>query len=82
MSHTPHQLVDDFPEHVEAIAALKTSDAHFAKLVDAYNEVNKKVYLAETNVQPIEQLAEEQLRKERSKLKDEIWSILSKATTA
>jgi uncharacterized protein YdcH (DUF465 family) len=40
------------------------------------------VYLAETNVQPIEQLAEEQLRKERSKLKDEIWSILSKATTA
>ncbi|NVO23398.1 YdcH family protein [Donghicola sp. C2-DW-16] len=79
MSHTPHQLAQEFPEHAEAISALKTSDAHFAKLVEAYNEVNQQVHLAETNVQPMEQLAEEQLRKERTKLKDEIYAILSKA---
>lgn len=77
MSHTPHQLIEEFPQHVDAIARLKAEDAHFAKLVDTYNEVNQRVYLAESNVQPMEQLAEEQLRKERSLLKDQIWSVLS-----
>ena len=79
MSHTPHQLAEEFPEHAAAISALKASDAHFAKLVQAYDDVNHKVHLAETNVQPTEQLAEEQLRKERTKLKDEIYAILTKA---
>jgi uncharacterized protein YdcH (DUF465 family) len=77
MSHTPHELAEEFPQHVEKISALKTSNAHFARLFDAYHEVNRAIHSAETNVHPVEQLAEVDMRKERARLKDEIWAMLS-----
>jgi len=61
------------------MSALKQSDAHFARLADEYHEINRAVHRAETNVAPMEELAEVELRKKRGLLKDEIWSILSKA---
>lgn len=76
MSHTPHELAEEFPEHVEKMSALKQSDAHFAKLFDSYHEVNRTVHRAETNVEPMDGLAEIELRKERAALKDQIWSYL------
>lgn len=79
MSHTPHELAEEFPADVDKISALKTSDAHFSKLAEAYHEVNRAVHRAETNVEPIEQLAEVELRKKRSQLKDEIAALLAKA---
>ncbi len=79
MSHTPHELAEEFPDKVAAMSELKQSDAHFAKLADEYHEVNRAVHRAETNVEPIEELAEVDLRKKRSALKDEIWGILAKA---
>jgi len=78
MSHTPHELAEEFPDKVDAMSALKTSDAHFAKLSDEYHEVNRAVHRAETNVEPISEAAETELRKKRAVLKDEIWGILSK----
>ena len=79
MANTPHELAEEFPEKVAAISALKQSDAHFSKLADAYHNVNRAVHRAETNVEPISDQAEADLRKSRGALKDEIWSILSKA---
>ena len=79
MSHTPHELAEEFPDKVELMSQLKQSDAHFARLADEYHEVNRSVHRAETNVEPMEELAEGELRKKRAALKDEIWSILSKA---
>ena len=79
MSHTPHELAEEFPDKVEIMSALKTSDAHFAKLADEYHEINRAVHRAETNVEPMEELAEVDLRKKRAALKDEIWGMLSKA---
>ena len=79
MSHTPHELAADFPDHVALIHALKTSDAHFAKLHDAYHEVNRAIHRAETNVEPMDRFAEEDLRKQRARLKDEIAAALAKA---
>ncbi|BBU57291.1 MULTISPECIES: YdcH family protein [Mameliella] len=77
MSHTPHELSEEFPEFTDKMHALKQSSAHFAKLADEYHEVNRQVHRAETNVEPMEQLAEEQLRKQRAALKDEIYALLS-----
>lgn len=77
MSHTPHELAEEFPEHVAKMSELKVSDAHFAKLFEAYHEVNRAVHRAETNVEPVEQLAEVEMRKKRSILKDEIASYLN-----
>lgn len=77
MSHVPHELADDFPEHAERIHALKLSDAHFAKLADAYHEVNRAVHRVETRVEPASEAYEEDLRKQRLRLKDEIAAILN-----
>ena len=79
MSHTPHELSEEFPNEADRISALKRNDHHFAKLVDEYHDVNRAVHRAETNVEPTEQLHEEELRKKRMALKDEIWRILSKS---
>jgi uncharacterized protein YdcH (DUF465 family) len=78
MSHTPHELTAEFPDQADRIHALKQSDAHFAKLADEYHDVNRAVHRAETNVEPMDTLAETDLRKRRAILKDELWSILSK----
>ena len=79
MSHTPHELAEEFPDKVELMSQLKQSDAHFARLADEYHDINREVHRAETNIEPMEDLAEGELRKKRAALKDEIWAILSKA---
>ncbi|MBO9467276.1 YdcH family protein [Tropicibacter sp. R15_0] len=77
MSHTPHELAEEFPEFVEKMSTLKQSDAHFAKLADEYHDLNRQVHRAETNVEPMSELAESELRKKRAALKDEIYGLLS-----
>ncbi len=79
MSHTPHELAEEFPDQVDKIHELKTSNAHFTKLMDEYHEVNRAVHRAETGVEPVEELAEVAMRKKRMHLKDEIASMLAKA---
>ena len=79
MSHTPHELAEEFPDKIELMSQLKQTDAHFARLADEYHEFNRAVHRAETNVEPMEELAEVELRKKRAVLKDEIWSILTRA---
>ena len=77
MSHTPHELHEEFPEYNDKITELKTSDAHFARLAEEYHEVNRAVHRAETNVEPVEELAEVEMRKKRAFLKDELYRMLS-----
>lgn len=77
MSHTPHELHEEFPELGDKITELKVSDAHFAKLFDEYHEINRAIHRAETNVEPVEELAEVQMRKERAHLKDELYRMLT-----
>jgi uncharacterized protein len=79
MSHTPHELHEEFPAQAERIHALKRTDAHFARLADEYHAVNREVHRAETGVAPMESLSESALRKKRSHLKDEIARILAQA---
>ncbi|MCK0151054.1 YdcH family protein [Marivita sp. S6314] len=78
MSHTPHELAEEFPDRVEQMSTLKQSDAHFAKIFEQYHELNRAVHRAETNVEPMDTLAETDLRKQRAALKDEIWAYLQK----
>ena len=77
MTHTPHELAEEFPDMIDRMHALKGSDAHFARLADEYHEVNRAVHRAETNVEPTDQFNEEEMRKKRAALKDEIYKILT-----
>ncbi len=79
MSHTPHELADDFPGQTDKIHALKTANAHFARLMEEYHEINREVHRAETNIEPVDQLAETEMRKKRMALKDEIARMLAQA---
>ena len=77
MTHTPHELAADFPEHTDRIHELKESDHHFARLLDEYHEVNRAVHRAETLVEPVSQEAETEMRKRRAVLKDELYRLLT-----
>lgn len=79
MSHTPHELADEFPDEADRIHALKESDSHFAKLVERYHEVNRAVHRAETRAEPVSEEHEEELRHHRVALKDEIARMLRAA---
>jgi len=79
MSNTPHELADDFPAETAKIQALKLQNAHFAKLVTDYHEVNRQVHRAESRVEPLDDAQETALRQRRMRLKDEIWQMLKAA---
>ncbi|MGI1663090.1 YdcH family protein [Palleronia sp. KMU-117] len=77
MSHVPHDLATDFPEHAQRIHELKIGNTHFARLLGEYEEVNGAVHRAETNVEPMSPDAETELRKTRAALKDELYRMLT-----
>jgi uncharacterized protein YdcH (DUF465 family) len=77
MAHTPHELHEEFPEYAEKISELKQSDAHFARLAEEYHDINRRIHRAETNVDPVEDLTEVEMRKKRGVLKDGLYQMLS-----
>lgn len=76
MSHTPHELHEEFPDKADRIASMKTSDAHFARLADEYHEVNRAIHRAETDIEPTDDLHMAEMRKKRLHLKDQIAGML------
>lgn len=79
MSNTPHTLQEEFPGEAQKITELKVGNARFAKLLEDYDEVNDKVHRAETRLDLITEEEEEGLRRQRSRLKDEIARMLRAA---
>ncbi len=77
MTHTPHELAEEFPEFADRIHDLKENNAHFARLADEYHTINREIHRAETRVEPTDDAHEVELRKKRMALKDEIHSMLS-----
>lgn len=79
MSHTPHELAEEFPDKVDLISQLRSSDAHFAKLCTEYHDVNRAVHRAEERIEAISPTAEDEMRRRRMQLKDEIYGMLTAA---
>lgn len=79
MSHTPHELSEEFPDKVELISTLKAQDTHFARLSDEYHEINRAIHRAETNVEPTDDFHVSEMRKKRMRLKDQIAGCLARA---
>ena len=77
MSHVPHELAEEFPEHVDKMHEMKGANAHFSKLFDEYHELNRAIHRAETDVEPTDDFHMEDMRKERLRLKDEIYGMLA-----
>ena len=79
MSHTPHELHEEFPDQIDALATLKEDNAHFANLCDEYHILNRAIHRAETDVEPTDDLHMGQMRKARMALKDSISGMLNAA---
>jgi hypothetical protein len=71
-----HDLVHEFPEHREKIHALKTTNAHFAKLFDEYHVTTKTVEHLEGVGLPVADENFELQKKKRLQLKDQLYSML------
>lgn len=82
MSHTPHELRDEFPDAHAILHDLKTSNAHFASLADRYHDLNRELHRIEAEVEAASDVRAEDLKKERLKLLDEIADMVSAAQAA
>jgi uncharacterized protein YdcH (DUF465 family) len=71
-----HDLHHEFPEMNDAINALTTGNAHFARLCASYNRLTGKVEDLEEHDMPVADFTIEDMKKQRVKLKDEIYHML------
>ena len=76
MSHTPHELHEEFPGLADRIHQLKVGNSHFAELAEAYDEVNHAVHRMETDIEPVDDTVLEAFKKKRLALKDDIAAFL------
>ncbi|RXJ90624.1 hypothetical protein CRV01_05585 [Arcobacter sp. CECT 8983] len=63
-----------FHEFREEITELKQSDAHFIKVFEKHNELDEEIQEMEKNL--ADQFEIEKKKKEKLKLKDEIYNII------
>lgn len=74
-----HALVLEFPEYREQIHNLKMNDAHFGRLFKEYHEVDHEIVRIEDGVENTSDEYLEGLKKQRLKLKDELYAMLRPA---
>lgn len=73
-----HPLGRDLPELKEAIHDMKMGDAHFARLMENYEALDKDIVRIEQGVEHLGDLELDGLKMQRVKLKDELHEMLRK----
>ncbi len=71
-----HDLQTEFPDMADAIQILKAGNAHFARLVGSYDRLTGKVEDLEAHDMPVADFTLEDMKKQRVKLKDELYHLL------
>ncbi|MFP6848537.1 MAG: YdcH family protein [Pseudomonas sp.] len=74
-----HPLHREFPEFITQLHALLSSDGHFARLAEEYEELDKRIYEVESGRVAIDEILLLGLKMQRVSLKDELAVFLSKA---
>ncbi len=77
-----HPLVAEFPTFKHVIHSLKQSDAHFARLFQAYEVADKAVVRVENGSEVMSDLALEDLKKQLLSLKDQLYQMMQAADFA
>ncbi|NCN70434.1 MAG: DUF465 domain-containing protein [Betaproteobacteria bacterium] len=68
-----------FPEFCDLITQLKSNDAHFVSLFQQHNALDQQVKRMVSRTEPATPEEIEKLKKEKLRLKDEIYILLKKA---
>lgn len=71
-----HDIYHEFPEFADRIDNLRQQDLDFARLVDAYTEINREVIRIEQCVEPRDHFYFEELKKKRLVHKDQLYRML------
>lgn len=71
-----HDLHTEFPDMADAITVLKDANAYFARLYASYNRLTGKVEDLEAHDMPVADFTLEDMKKQRVKLKDELYHLL------
>ncbi len=78
MTLEKHDLHHEFPEFNDEIHHLKMNDNHFARLFNDYHTVNSEVQRIEQGVENTSDEYIEERKKQRLKLKDQLFVMLKK----
>ena len=71
-----HDLVHEFPALRDRIHELKVGNEHFRKLFDEYHELTNSIEKMETEATAVATHTEEEAKKRRVHLKDELYKML------
>jgi uncharacterized protein YdcH (DUF465 family) len=71
-----HDLYAEFPEMRDAIDVLRVGNPYFARSMSAYSRLTGKVEDLEEHDMPIADFTMEDMKKQRVKLKDELYHFL------
>ncbi len=63
-------------EYRDVISEIKVTNAHFAKIFEKHNNLDQQIKDIEEGREHMEQLALEELKKEKLKLKDEAYAMI------
>lgn len=69
-----------FPEYRDLITQLKTSDGHFLNVFNKHNDLDQRIKNMEDRIEAATHETIETLKKEKLKLKDELYGLLRKAS--
>lgn len=65
-----------FPEYRDLISRLKVENLHFSKLFEKHNELDQQIKNIESRQMPGDAVEIETLKKEKLKLKDQLYVLL------
>ncbi|MCR4508525.1 YdcH family protein [Pseudomonas sp. 32.2.56] len=74
-----HPLSREFPEYQAQLRSLLASDGHFARLVEEYDELDKRIYEVESGRVAMDEILLLGLKMQRVSLKDELAGYLRNA---
>lgn len=69
-----------FSEYRHLITTLKHSDQHFTRLFDRHNDLDQQIKRMEDGVERATSVEIENLKKEKLRVKDELYVLLKKAS--
>ena len=76
-----HSVHHEFPEKHELIDELNKTNQHFHEIAKEYDALDKKIRVLELNDSPLDDQTFHEMKKLRSRLKDEIYQMLMSHTT-
>ena len=71
-----HDLLHEFPDLEQKIAALRADNPEFARLMDEYDSLDARVRQIEELGNPVADETIEDLKKQRLHLKDALYDII------